>query len=145
MSRAMTKHGDYSVHIDWYEKKGAGGLYKQIRHRVGRVLVGELCKIGSVITYTHFVKDEQTIYQKDAWSLEMTLFAVLRCLGVRFIEIRTTNGDSWTIEFAKFDAEKRPGDQPHNRYRFVVKRESFDFEKGTPETIEQQMKIGKWK
>lgn len=147
MSRATTKFGDYSVHIEWQTHKS--GAYQFKTAKKDHKKVGELRKESGLHANLVFIMErraEDLVFSKERWGIPRTLLTVMRCLGSPKVEIWVSNGDRYRISYADLDAKKFDiKDNPKMVSLVFVKFEDFEFEKGEADSIATSMKVGKWK
>lgn len=141
MSRATTKFGDYSVHIDW-QQRGSDFQFKTVKK--DRKKVGELRKY-SPTSSEYIIELQAYALSRGAFAVKHSTITLLRCLGCPDLKFVIGNGDSYKIKFADLVAGLyREADPKLAQYNFIS-FEKFEITKGEPESIEHSMKVGKWK
>lgn len=144
MSRATTKFGDYAVHIEWQQHKSGSYQFKTIKK--DRKKVGELFKHrDGRCVFVIERRAEELVYGKGAWAIPKSMLTLMRCLGAPDIEIKVSNGDIYRIAYLCLDAQKYNAEDPKLISYCFVNFADFEYEKGEAESIENALKIGKWR
>ena len=139
MSRATTKFGDYSISVDWHRPKGA--LYDTKKVLLRRIKHAEFQRREQGVVYVEFRKAEEMVFLKDAWTFKASNTMLLKCFNAKFVELHVSNGDIYRITVDALVEQKSIGKMGF----WLVPFAAWEFEKGTPESIEKSLSIGKWK
>lgn len=156
VSRATTKLGDHSVHVEWQSSEKFSYQYKTVKRR--RRKYGEFRKYGDgSIVYWAFRKANEAVYRENAWAIDVTTLLLLRSVGKPDIGIEVDNGDTWLTSFETFDANKIRWDYSKHvgtlygskgkfgAVQWMLKFEHWKYQKGNSQQFEKAIKIGKWK
>lgn len=141
MSRATTKFGDFAVHIDWQIAKN-GLKFKAIRK--DRKIVAVLRDIEGKHLCAIPKRAEDFVLSKGRVTIARDMVGVLMCLGRPNLQVEVSNGDTYFATYADFEKNRYSDPEGSSRY-WYVDAEHWAFTKGKPESIEQSMKVGKWK
>lgn len=148
--------GDHSVQAEWHLSKKRPYEFKKVKVR--RKTYGEFRRDeDGIVTYWAFRKANEAVYRENAWAIDVTTFSIIRMLGRPDIGIEVDNGDRWFISFEDFDSHKERWDYSmkagtlhgskgkFGAVQWIVPFDYWQFQKGTVESFEKAIKIGKWK
>ena len=141
---ASVKYGQYSVPSDWKARDGIKYLkVSKLRKQIGEIRKSEL----NVCTFALFRTQEELVYLKEGWTLARDIIPMLRCFNVSQLEMVVSNGDFYCIPLNQFDLLKKyalvgkVGSFPV----WVVAFDKWVLVKGKPETLAEELHIGRWK